>query len=429
MELETQDITLPDSAVQESIVPKGVRTPSFDAASKRYGFVVPRFFESLAGGAETLIGALAAHLGARGNPVEILTTCAADNRTWEDALPEGTSTEMGVTLRRFKVNPRNLDIWIPRQIQISEGMNIGLEDELLWMEHSVNSQGLYEYIARHAAEFDALFFGPYLFGTTFWGSQIAPERSYLIPCLHDEHYAYTQVMGAMFRQVAGAVFNAGPEADLARALYGKIRGGDVGVGFVPHTQTAIDALLPYFKEQFPYLLYVGRKETGKNVQVLIDYFVESKEKGEIPADLKLVIVGGGSFSDLHRPEALKRSDLVDLQHLSEEEKRRIIRHSTVLCQPSTNESFSIVIMEAWLLNRPVLVHASCAVTRYHALTSGGGLYFSNRADFAAVVAEMVSNRSLASDLGSAGRRYVERFYNWPAVVARFDALMEELLCG
>ncbi len=406
---------------------QGGKTKEFNPRTARYAFVPPRFAESIAGGAETLIGSLASRLGARGNHVEIFTTCAIDNRTWENHFPEGSSLEMGIPVRRFKVDPRDLETWIPRQIQINEGMNIGVDEELLWMQESVNSKNLYAHIARHAHTFDAIFFGPYLFGTTFWGSLIAPEKSVLIPCLHDEHYAYTQTISSMFRQIKGALFNAGPEADLARALYGKIHGGEVGMGFVPWKQEYVQNLKPYFAETFPYLIYVGRKETGKNVQVLIDYFIEGKTKGVLPSDLKLVIVGGGSFSDLHRPEALTRGDVLDISHVTEEEKHRLIRFSSALCQPSVNESFSIVMMESWLLDRPVIVHASCPVTRYHAVSSGGGLYFSNSSDFSGVVGEILDSAELSATLGRSGFRYVEERYSWDAVLERFDSVMEDLL--
>jgi len=367
---------------------------------------------------------LAQRLACRGDHVEIFSTCALDNRTWENYFPPGVSKELGLTVHRFLVNPRNLEAWIPRQIQISEGMNIGVADELIWMEESVNSTALYEHIKNEAQHFTSVIFGPYLFGTTFWGSLIHPSNSVLLPCLHDEHYAYTQVISSMFRQVKGCLFNAGPEADLARALYGKISGGEVGLGFEPLDSEYVKMLSPYFKDTFPYILYVGRKETGKNVQLLVDYFIGAKS--ELPTDLKLVIVGGGSFSDLHRPDALKRGDIIDLSHVTEEKKRRLIRHSSLLCQPSVNESFSIVLMEAWLLERPVLVHASSPVTRYHAVSSGGGLYFGSQSDFTAVAKTIVEDPSLQEKLGKWGRSYVEERYRWDVVLTRFDSVMESI---
>lgn len=396
---------------------------------RRYAFIVPRFFEGIAGGAETLLGSLAYRLKARGDYVELWATCARDNRTWLNEFPSGESSVEGLPLHRFKVDERNLDAWIPIQIAMHQGEEIPLESQLTWMKESVNSTDLYRHIADHSKSFDALFFGPYLFGTTLWGSLIAPEKSVLVPCLHDEAYAYQDVVASMFRHVRGCLFNAEPEMELARTLYGDIPGGVVGMGFTFPKAANVEALEPYFSDDFPYILYLGRKETGKNVHVLIDAFCEAKDAGLIPAEVKLAVLGGGSFDDLHRPEALRRGDVVDLPHVHERDKQRLLRHALYLCQPSTNESFSIVIMEAWMVGTPVVVHAQCAVTRHHVIESKGGLYFSSTEDLAAVTRYFLENPSHKVRHAESGSRYVAREYSWDAVLARFDKNVSNLFAS
>lgn len=392
--------------------------------TRSYAFVLPRFFKGLAGGAETLASSLALALAARGDQVEILTTCAVDNRTWDNHLPPGSEVIDQVKVSRFPVDPREMESWVPKQIKISEGHRLSVDDQLEWMAHSVNSTELYRFIAQHKDRFDLVFFAPYLFGTTFWGSQIAGKRSCIIPCLHDESYAYLEIMHAMFGQARGMMFNAAAEQRLARRLYGPHLGGVVGMGFELERTTKPP---PYFKDDFPYLLYLGRKETGKNAQLLVDYFIKFKEIYPEYQSFKLVIAGGGSFSDLHRDHALQRTDLIDLQHLTEAEKQSVLQYATCLCQPSVNESFSIVLMEAWLLKVPALVHADCAVTREHVVQSGGGLYFRTEEDFCGVLTEFLRNAELAQQMGRAGKRYVEREYCWDAVLERFDRTVEAIL--
>src|SRR5262245_41662144 len=113
-------------------------------AQRSYLFVLPRFFSGIAGGAETLSGNLAKALKMRGDKVEIFTTCAKDNRTWENEFNPGVSIEEGVKVTRFPVDDRNLESWIPKQISISQGMQIGVDAELEWMQEGVNSRLLYE---------------------------------------------------------------------------------------------------------------------------------------------------------------------------------------------------------------------------------------------------------------------------------------------
>lgn len=386
----------------------------------RYAFVPPRYFDGLAGGAETLMANVAKNLALRGDTVEIWTTCAKDNRSWENFFPAGEEISSGICIRRFPVDPRDISKWIPRQISISEGMKIGIEEELVWAEESVHSRALYAHIQKHGAGFDALFFGPYLFGTTLFGSQIHPEKSILIPCLHDECFAYLEVVRAMFRAVKGCVFNAEGERDLAKVLYGsEIRGEAAGMGFEPYRGKRPE---PYFEEagSAPYLLYLGRKETMKNVQVLIDYFINGKDKQILPEELKLVVAGGGSFSDLHRPKALLRGDIVDIDHVSEEDKKRLLAYAVALVQPSPNESFGIVQMEAWLLGTPVMVTSQSVVTKEHVVRSGGGLYFADERDFWGATLELLGDESLRIAMGENGKIYVETEYSWDAVIARFN---------
>ncbi|MCB0318451.1 MAG: glycosyltransferase family 4 protein [Bdellovibrionales bacterium] len=394
---------------------------------KSYCFVVPRFSEEIIGGAETLVANIAARLYERGDEVLVLTTCSKDNRTWDNEYPEGDAVEFGVPVKRFKVDERDLESWIPKQISLSEGMMLSLEDQFEWMKHSVNSISLYQYLADHAASFNAIFFAPYLFGTTFWGSLIHPKNSYLIPCLHDEVYAYVDVIQSMFRQVSGCLFNAKPEMELARRLYGDVKGDEVGMGFVEHSPEYLSSLKPYFKDDFPYIVYIGRKETGKNVQLLIDYFIQAKNNQDLPEVVKLVIAGGGSFEDLHRPEALNRNDVLDIGRLSDEDKNRIIKYATALCQPSTNESFSIVLMEAWLLGTPVIVHSDSQVTRHHVIKSNGGLYFKNQQEFSSISKLLVNDKQLAQTMAESGYNYTIKEYSWDAVMQRFDQTVCQLL--
>ncbi len=394
---------------------------------RKFAFVVPRFAEDIAGGAETLVGTLASHVAEQGDYVEIFTTCARDNRSWENHYQPGDDRAFGLRVKRFAVDERDLDSWVPLQIRLHEGLSLTVDEQLEWMTHSVNSSALYHHIAEVADQFDALFFAPYLFGTTFWGSLIRPEKSILIPCLHDESYAYTDIISSMFRQVRGALFNAVPEMHLAKKLYGEIAGGEVGMGFEMFNESKIASLNTYFSDSSPYLLYLGRKETGKNAQLLVDYFIEGKEAGHIDDGLKLVVAGGGDFSDLHRPEALNRSDIVDIGHVSEEDKQRLIKHALVLCQPSVNESFSIVLMEAWRLGTPVLVHADCSVTRWHVVESNGGLYFASARELAESLSRMLQDSELRESMAVSGKAYTAGRYSWPAVIDRFNRVTEEML--
>jgi glycosyltransferase involved in cell wall biosynthesis len=388
----------------------------------RVAFVVPRYGDGIVGGAETLVRGLAEHLAAAGTPVEVLTTCARDHLTWKNALPAGATAEHGVRVRRFPVKPRNqrrFD-WLQRRILM--GGRLRPEEEGTWAEESVSSPELTAYLSDHRADHDAICFAPYLFGTTLSGIPLVPERAVLIPCLHDEPFAYLGVVRSVFAACRGFIFNSAPEAALATRLYGigDRPSGVVGLGFDPPAPVDPDAFRRRHRLDGPLLVYLGRKETGKNVHLLIEYVRRYRETHR--QDVTLVLAGEGPVTAPRGTEGVR-----DLGYLEPADKAAAYAAATVVCQPSLNESFSIVLMEAWLAGTPVLVHARCPVTTQHVFASGGGLAFDGFYEFAESLTRLVEDAALRRKLAAQGRAYVESEYAWPAVTARLQATLERLV--
>jgi glycosyltransferase involved in cell wall biosynthesis len=92
--------------------------------------------------------------------------------------------------------------------------------------------------------------------------------------------------------------------------------------------------------------------------------------------------------------------------------------------PSVNESFGIVLLEAWLAGTPGLVHARSAVLRWQCAQSNGGLWFRHYPDFEEALLRLLDDPPLRHALGAAGRAYVRRTYAWPAVEQRLFAALD-----
>ncbi len=387
---------------------------------RQIAFVVPRFGEQVVGGAENLARGFALQIAAAGlAQVEVFTTCAINHHTWRNELPAGTTQDGNVTVHRFNVDAKNRNV--KRYAELSERIAqedaLSLDEQLGWVAHSVQSPWLYAALERACSRFDFVFFIPYLFGTTFYGAAICPNKAILWPCLHDEVYAHLGITRHLFEGCVGVAYNAAPEQALAERLYGKHPGAQViGFGVQPSIQTSTQRFRTKHRIQDPFMLYVGRLEMPKNVGTLIDYFCEFKRK--YPSLLKLVLMGNGPARVPHHP------DVIALGFQPEADKHDALAAAAVVCQPSINESFSIVIMEAWWQGTPVLVHADCAVTRHHAVQSNGGLYFATREEFDEAVNWLLSHEAQRQRMGQNGQRYVAREYNWGAVLARFESAME-----
>ena len=109
--------------------------------------------------------------------------------------------------------------------KLMNGMSITDEEEKIFIEESVNSPALYEYIKSNRDEYSLFVYIPYMFGTTYYGVLACPEKSVLIPCFHDEPYVYLNIFKKAFTQAAGMVFNAQPEAELAERVFGFSKSG------------------------------------------------------------------------------------------------------------------------------------------------------------------------------------------------------------
>lgn len=385
---------------------------------RRIGFVVPRYGEDVLGGAEALARGLAEQLVAADlAEVEVLTTCARNHHTWANELPAGASVVQGVRVRRFPIDHtiRDLQRYEALHLRLIRREMLSEQEQFEWIDQSAHSPALYAYLEQHGHAFDYLFFVPYLFGTTYYGSAIHPERSILWPCLHDEIYAYMRPTRDMHRSCLGVMFNTYPEKRLAERLYGRHPGAQiVGFGMEPFTadgarfrqQHGIDA---------PFLLYSGRLEGAKNVPLLIHHFLRYKDAN--PSPVKLVLMGRG-------PEKLPdHPDILPIGFRKGQEKLDVYAAATALCQPSVNESFSIVIMESWLAGAPVLVHRDCEVTHYHVLRSRGGLTFRTEQEFAESMDLLLEDGLIRQRLGENGRAYVCQEYGWSQVLERFQAAL------
>jgi glycosyltransferase involved in cell wall biosynthesis len=383
---------------------------------RKIGFVIPWYGEDIVGGAEAQCRRLAEELVKTGLKVEVLTTCARDLLSgWSrNHYREGIYEVSGVTVRRFRLRPADLTSFRIINDRLLAGLPISSEEEQCFITESVNSDRLYDFIEKHRADYYYVF-TPYLFGTTYWGSQCCAGEGFLIPCLHDEAYAGLQIFRSLFKRFKSILFYSRPEMTLARRLYQMDAAHLTLIGGGVDTDIRGNGAI--FREQHnlsaPFILYVGRRDETKNLPLLVRYFCFYKERNR--SNVKLVLAGDGP---VEIPAGFE-TQIFDLGFLSEQAKHDAYAAATLVCQPSVKESFSIVIMEAWLQETPVLVHADCPVTVYHCLQSNGGLYFRDYGEFEGCLSYLLGNLEVRIKMGWLGRRYVERNCRWERVVARF----------
>lgn len=392
---------------------------------RKIGFVIPWYGEDIPGGAEMELREVATHLQRAGMDVEILTTCVREfSADWnENYYSAGTAVVEDIAVRRFPVRRRDTAAFDRVNRRLMEGQHLSLQEEKTFVEEMVNSPQLYEYLKDASDDYALYVFIPYMFGTTYYGMQACPEKSVLIPCFHDEAYLYLRLFRQAYIQARGIIYNAMPEMELANKVYDFTTTEQIcmGIGMDTNICADADAFRKAYRIQKPFLLYAGRKDAGKNVHTLLRYFAEYKQRhGD--SDLQLVLIGGGSIEI----PASVRDDVYDLGFVSRQDKYDAMAAAELLCQPSHNESFSLVIMESWLCGRPVLVHSQCAVTRDFARRANGGLYFRNYFEFEGCVQYILTHPEQARTMGQNGGAFVRENFDWDVIMEKYRAFFAKL---
>ncbi len=399
--------------------------------------VTPWYGEQLKGGAEQHAWNLATRLARRGHRVEVLTTCcAAFLDDWAaNTLPPGDEMVAGVLVRRFPVEARDVQAFawangcllgLPEERLRPRAAAIDGDVEAAFFQHNIRSAALSQHLRRHGQTYAAVIFLPYLYGVVTDGIEAMAGGTILLnPCLHDEAYAYLPRIAGLFDRATRVLFLSEGERELAARLYGPaIAGKSVMVGAGTEWAALPDdnsrSLHPLLPAGQPFMLYLGRRDRGKNV----DFLVSAWRQAGLGSACTLVIAGPGR-ADVDYTAA--EAGILDLGLLSEADKALALHRCIALLQPSENESYSRVIMEAWFERRPVIVHANCLATAMAVDRSGGGLKADGPAAWVDAILHLleigVEGRQA---FGLRGEAYARVYADWDAVIANYEAQIAAL---
>jgi glycosyltransferase involved in cell wall biosynthesis len=390
----------------------------------KLAFVPPRFGPGVLGGSEAVMREAALGFAGRGHDVEVVTTCAVDHFSWANVLPQGTSDEDGLLVRRFPVVRHPSRAALRAQLQVQAGRMPDLDDQVSWLGFQFGSPGVFEHLLRHGEGYDAVVFSPYLFWTTSVCVPFQAARAVVLPCLHDEPYARLAVLRPVLSDPALVWFLSEPEHELAHrlgALAPRHCVTGAGVPVPPGYDPA--GFVERHRLRRPFVLCAGRREEGKGTGWLLEAFAAAVAGGDL--DLDLVLIGRGAPGDALAVPPPAAGRVVDLGFVSDEERNDAFAAAAAYVQPSRMESFSRTVMEAWLAGTPVLALEAGEVVAWHCRRSGGGLTFSGRTQLAEQLRLVVSRPELMAEMAAAGRRYVLEHYGWPAVLDRMEASLRE----
>jgi glycosyltransferase involved in cell wall biosynthesis len=365
-----------------------------------------------------------------GYSVTVLTTCSCSPyKDWRRVcVPEGESVSNdGIRVSRFQVDQSDPALYHAAVLARTHGQKVSIELQRAFFQHGLNSQALIRYVDSLPSE-AVVIAGTYFQSLVPSIINAHPGRVIVLPAFHDEPEFYWAPIGDMVINSRKILFLSEEEKDLAIRVYGHKAGQRlvespvIGLGVeLPRRMETLLNDADFLQQTFSrlglpdrYLVYVGRLEGGKGLSYLMPWVMSMNEdlssRGAQP--IYLVLVGEGP------PGVVPESPwLIKPGYLKEEDKYAVIRQSIALVNPSILESFSYVVMEAWLSGTPVLVPQGCAVTAGHVLRSGGGLIFTDEVDFVCQTQRLLEP-GLRDEMASRGLKYVRTHFRWPDVMDR-----------
>lgn len=190
-------------------------------------------------------------------------------------------------------------------------------------------------------------------------------------------------------------------------------GIDIAERFGPEDVTAFRAVYPCQK---PFALVLGRKAGAKGYQQIIDTVAG------LPVELGMQVVLIGPDDDGLAVDAECATYLG-------RQPRDVVRGALLSCltlvNMSTSESFGIVLLEAWMAGRPVVVNSGCAAFHDMALDGQNALLVDGQ-QLRGALLRLATNEQLCQELALNGQTTMVR-YDWKQVGADFVDQCSRLL--
>jgi len=158
-----------------------------------------------------------------------------------------------------------------------------------------------------------------------------------------------------------------------------------------------------YRSDLPFVLVLGRKSGSKNYQCVIEAV---KEINAVKKRLNVVLIG-------HDEDGVE-IDPLQATYLGEQTRPVVLgalKECLAVVNMSESESFGIVILEAWMMDKPVIVNEKCPAFLELVRDNANG-FLANGKTLPDIILELLKNPDLAARVGRKGRSCVEHKYFW-----------------
>lgn len=197
----------------------------------------------------------------------------------------------------------------------------------------------------------------------------------------------------------------------------------IGHGPVLEKDAQPDDFLKNHRIDGPMVLFLGQHYHYKGFRQLLE---AAKMVWEKEPHTHFVFIGppvedSEQVFEAHKDPRIKRLGNVSLQ-----EKSDALAACTLLCVPSTQESFGGVYAEAWCYEKPVIGCDIPAVSEVITHETDGFLVDQQAPEIADKILLLLQDNTLANSMGQKGKQKVEEKYTWQKIAQRVESVYKAL---
>lgn len=254
-----------------------------------------------------------------------------------------------------------------------------------------------------------------------WSMQQKPLRKRLM---------WQMAAGRMLREAASIHYTTDEERRLAESSLGLDHGVVIPLGVEIQSATTAAS----FREQHsalgdkPYALSLSRIHPKKNIELLIEVFLELTKRPEL-SQWRLVIAGEGDSSYLASLRALAKGGdtIIFAGWIEGAMKASAIQQAALFASPSRQENFGVAAAEALACAVPVVLSEHVNLASEIARANAGWVAPLERADFSRVLAEAMMSGEERQRRGRAGKLFVEENLSWEETARELERLYSAVI--
>jgi glycosyltransferase involved in cell wall biosynthesis len=179
-------------------------------------------------------------------------------------------------------------------------------------------------------------------------------------------------------------------------------------------------------------LFLGRIEVRpKGLDLLFKALSAGIDDGKLPTNLRLNLVGpdwGGQRGLETLAAQLRITQFVKFRgRVSSAERWAVLSSHDILVLPSRWEGFPMVVIEAMVVGKPVIVSEEAGVSSFVRQAQCGYLVQPNPASICAGLVRAIETRDQWRRMGESGRKFAYEHFTWDKIAAQEARSLEEVL--